>query len=92
MTRTLLALLLLSSCQPKILKVVSANFAKEYCSCLFVEKQSSTYCRDYAKQLISIDSLERTENLIRVRAFDFESEASFISPQMGCKLTSHPEG
>ncbi|WP_127716873.1 hypothetical protein [Halobacteriovorax sp. HLS] len=64
----LITLVLVQSCEFRY--VVSANFAKEYCSCLFVVKRSEDNCYEQSKQFV-------TPNF-KVRNSTKEVTASFL--------------
>ncbi len=83
---TLLLLFSLTGC--KFPKVVSAFYAKEVCSCLFVEKQTETYCHEYGKQIIPIWTKEIDLKNRKVKAWGLweSTEASFISSRSGCQI------
>ena len=83
---TLLLLLSLSGC--KFPKVVSAFYAKEVCSCLFVEAQSEKYCHEYGKQIIPIWTSDIDFKLKKVKAWGLweSTEARFISLRSGCQI------
>jgi len=72
----------------KFPKVVSAFYAKEVCSCLFVEKQYEAYCHEYGKQIIPIWTKEIDYKNKKVTAFGLwkSTEASFISLRSGCQI------
>jgi hypothetical protein len=82
----LIGLLLLSSC--KFPKVVSAFYAKEVCSCLFVVGQTEDYCHEYGKQIIPIWTKTIDTKNKRVKAWGLweSTEASFISLRSGCQI------
>ena len=83
---SLFMLLVLSSC--KFPKVVSAFYAKEVCSCLFVVGQSEEYCHNYGKQIIPIWTKEIDKKNKKVKAWGLweSTQASFISLRHGCQI------
>jgi hypothetical protein len=81
------SLLCLQGCSP-ILKVISAHFAKEFCSCYYVVGQSQNYCESYVDEYIPVSGyeiLESTKEII-ARGLGQESAARFISQKFGCRL------
>ena len=88
-----LSLIMLSSCQPQVLDAVSTSFAKEYCSCLYVEKQDGLYCQKYAKQMLPVTSFSENkgEMEITVDALGKSATAKFMSKKLGCSITKYPE-
>lgn len=82
----LVIVLTLSGC--KFPKVVSAFYAKEVCSCLFVVGQSEDYCHEYGKQIIPIWTKEIDTKNKKVKAWGLweSTEASFISLRHGCQI------
>lgn len=83
-----LTLLLLSGCE--ISGAISAYYAKEYCSCHFVMKQSDDYCHDHASQIIPISKKKIDEELQSVwaRALGKENTAIYAGEREGCVLTT----
>ncbi|MBK25483.1 MAG: hypothetical protein CME70_15920 [Halobacteriovorax sp.] len=88
MRHLFLVILLFSLSGCKFPKVVSAFYAKEVCSCLFVEKQKEEYCHEYGKQIIPIWTKEIDYKNKSVKAFGLwkSTEASFISLRSGCQI------
>lgn len=85
---TLLSLLLLSSCVPDFFKVVSNSYAKELCSCLFVVGQEEDYCKNYAKQIVSVSELtiSRENKRVLAKGFGHKSSVTFRSKRLGCQI------
>ena len=85
---TIMCFGLLQGCSP-FFKVVSAHFAKEFCSCYFVVGQSRQYCENYAEEYIPTSGYEVIEEAREIVAFGlgFQSRAKFISKKYGCRLT-----
>lgn len=69
-------------------RVLSANYAKEMCSCLFVSELSTEHCEDYSSQYVTPAGHEVNLNSKFVRAWGWgkESQANWISPREGCRL------
>jgi len=93
MKKTLVCLLLLSlgalqGCSP-FFKVISAHFAKEFCSCLYVVGQSKEYCEEYAEEYIPTSGYEIHGDSKEIVAFGLghRSVAQFVSTKYGCRLT-----
>lgn len=84
-----LALFILPSCETNILKAVSTSFAKEYCSCRFVVKQTDSYCREYAMQMIPISSYKVSGNEVIAHALGHKRKAVYKNEFLGCALTSN---
>jgi len=84
----LLSTLLLTSCKPSFLKIISSSFVKEYCSCLFVEKKGNEVCEAYATQMIKVDSFQINQETktVKANAFGFESTSRLRSKRLGCSL------
>lgn len=82
----LLSILLISGC--KFPKVVSAFYAKEVCSCLFVVGQSEDYCHEYGKQIIPIwtKDIDRENKKVKAWGLWESTEARFISLRTGCQI------
>lgn len=82
----LVFLLFLSGC--KFPKVVSAFYAKEVCSCLFVVEQIENYCHEYGKQIIPIWTKEIDYKEKKVKAYGLweSTTAGFISKRAGCQI------
>lgn len=85
---TLLALLSLPSCVPDFFKVVSSSYAKELCSCLFVVGLDENYCKNYAKQIVSVSKLKisREKKFIVAEGLGHKSLAIYQSQKLGCLL------
>lgn len=82
----LLLLLCFNGCGPVI--SVSASFAKEFCSCYFVERLTKSYCEEYATFLISMWDYKLDENKKSVTSKFLwaTSQSLFISDRHGCQL------
>ena len=78
----------LSSCQKDFLKVVSSSFAKEYCSCLYVEKLDSQSCEEYAAQSLKVDQYhhDQEKKLIVATGFGYTSSSYYQNEKLGCSL------
>ncbi|MBT3584837.1 MAG: amidase [Halobacteriovoraceae bacterium] len=69
-------------------KVVSAYYAKEFCSCIYIERRGLAACHDYAAVWIPISSFKwhKKSKLITVVGLSRTSSAQHISSQLGCRL------
>ncbi|PIP89813.1 MAG: hypothetical protein COW01_07745 [Bdellovibrionales bacterium CG12_big_fil_rev_8_21_14_0_65_38_15] len=69
-------------------RVLSANYAKEMCSCLFVSELSQDHCENYSTQYVKPAGREINLKTKEVLAWGWgkESKASWISPREGCRL------
>jgi hypothetical protein len=78
-------LLILGSCE--IRTVVTANFSKEFCSCLFVVKRSKESCYNQAKQFITPTGYEINDKLktVSARFLGAHSVFGFESQKYGCQ-------
>ncbi len=79
----------LVSCRPAIMEAVATSFAKEYCSCRFVEKQVDLYCKKYAAQMISVSRYKVEDVKVIVDALGMRSAAEFTGDKLGCVLTKN---
>lgn len=87
----LLFVLLLSGCEFKLMQV--SSMAKEYCSCVFVSKQSNDYCLDMSSHLlhkIRLQSLDvKVDNevkMVTASLGDQKSTYRFKSERLGCAI------
>tara|TARA_R110000868_G_scaffold38661_5_gene135113 strand:- start:2967 stop:3302 length:336 start_codon:yes stop_codon:yes gene_type:complete len=69
-------------------RVLSANYAKEMCSCLFVSQLSQDHCENYSSQYVKPAGQQIDLIAKKVIAWGWgnESEASWISEREGCRL------
>ncbi len=83
-----LALLCLTSCERGFLKVVSSSFAKELCSCLFIEEQDPKTCESYASQMIKVDryQVDQEKKLVIAQAMGMTSSSLYRGNKLGCAL------
>jgi hypothetical protein len=79
-------LLFLTGC--KFPKAVSAFYAKEVCSCLFVVGQDESYCHEYGKQIIPIwtKKIDLKEKTVEAFGLWESTSARFISKRSGCQI------
>ena len=86
-TLILLSLFSLQGCSP-VLKVISAHYAKEFCSCFFVVGQNQKYCEGYVEEYIPVGGYEILQDAREIVAtgLGHESKARFISEKYGCRL------
>lgn len=68
--------------------LISAYYAKEYCSCHFVMKQDESYCHEHASQVIPISHKEVDElkQTVTAKALGYEYVAAYMGEQEGCLL------
>ncbi|MCR9206246.1 MAG: hypothetical protein NXH75_16810 [Halobacteriovoraceae bacterium] len=80
--------LFLLSCDVPFFKVVSSSFAKEFCSCLFVVKQTETYCKAYAKQIVPVSKFSINQETKSVEAWGlgYSTQVSFLGDKEGCQI------
>tara|TARA_R110000868_G_scaffold90968_8_gene252149 strand:+ start:1312 stop:1647 length:336 start_codon:yes stop_codon:yes gene_type:complete len=69
-------------------RVLSANYAKEMCSCLFVSNLSQEHCEDYSSQYVKPAGQQVDLVAKKVIAWGWgnESHANWISEREGCRL------
>ena len=67
---------------------VSALFAKEVCSCIFVSKQDEQYCLDYGQPVLAISSydINQKDKTVTSRKFGSVNKARYVSERFGCQL------
>lgn len=87
----LMSLLSLTGCE--IPGVISSYYAKEFCSCHFVMKQSESYCHEHASQVIGIKGKIVDEEKMTVTAWALSKQytASYMGEREGCTITEHDE-
>lgn len=68
--------------------VLPAFYAKEFCSCRYVMRQSLDYCHRYARQYLPISGFELDEaaRRVTVRATGVTRSASWRGQREGCRL------
>lgn len=78
---------LTSSCD--IIQAVSSSYAKEYCSCRFIEEQDDKYCADYAKQIVEVKKywIDFDKKLVWARGLGKETLVQFDQVK-GCQIIS----
>lgn len=79
--------ILLSGCD--FVKAFSSSFAKEYCSCRFVEGQSKQNCKDYAYNFIPPWSIVEDEKKkqVTVSSLFKSTTAVYSNKRYGCSIT-----
>lgn len=84
----LATLIMLNSCDREFFKVVSASYAKELCSCLYVEKQSPKTCEDYATQIIKVEDFHINEEkkMVVAQGMGFSTTSFYRGQHLGCSL------
>lgn len=70
-------------------KIISAYYAKEACSCLYVLTRDEPQCHEMVRQYVPISSFEndRAGRRVVVRGLGRRSVATFVDERHGCKLT-----
>tara|TARA_Y100000589_G_scaffold305867_1_gene320143 strand:- start:579 stop:881 length:303 start_codon:yes stop_codon:yes gene_type:complete len=78
----------MQGCVPKFFKVIPNNFAKEVCSCIFVEGQNKNYCKEYGRQMLDVSGYKilEAEKEVLAWGFSFTAKAVYDGPQYGCRL------
>jgi len=68
--------------------IISAFYAKEWCSCHYVMKRDETFCHNYARQFIDIDQFENNEQetTVTVQGLGVTTRAMFIGEREGCLI------
>lgn len=71
----------------------SGSSSKQMCSCMFVMKQSEKFCRQFSKEVLLIDILNRhkvdLENKTITTTIGFffnKRQAKFMGEKLGCTL------
>jgi len=84
----LITLVIVSSCDREFFKVVSATYAKELCSCLYVEKQGHKTCEDYATQIIKVDNfrVDEEKKMVVAQGMGFSTTSFYRGKHLGCSL------
>lgn len=87
-TSLLICTLIFGGCTPQFFKIIPANFAKEVCSCIYVEEQSKSYCQSFGRQMFDVSGYDVNEssNSITAWGFGFTATAIFEGPRLGCRL------
>lgn len=69
-------------------RILSANYAKELCSCLYVSELSQDHCENYSEQYIKPAGYQIDTAAKKVKAWGFgrEAEALWLSAKEGCRL------
>ena len=81
----ILPLILLTGCEFR--KAISASYAKDFCSCYFVSKQNSQYCKVMAKQMIPVSSYKiGDDQSVKASALGKKSVAIYRGKRLGCRL------
>jgi len=66
-------------------------YAKEFCSCHFVNGQSEEFCRDLVQQYIPLNNLkiDASEKSVEASTLGATRKAQWVSERFGCVL-NHP--
>lgn len=78
--------LLLSSCGLR--KAVTASFAKEFCSCIFIEQLPEGQCSEFTTYIVPVSSysLDRVKKSVQASFLFEKSLAQFEDIKFGCRL------
>lgn len=78
--------LFISSCGLR--KAVTASFAKEFCSCVFVEQLPENKCTDFATYVTPVSSyiLDKTAKSVQATFLFETSLALYEDARFGCRL------
>jgi len=84
----LVFLIPLTSCQ--LPKVVSSNFSKEFCSCLFVVKRSEDLCYKNAKQFIAPTSykIDHEKKMVVANFIGSKTTVRYTEKRYGCQIVN----
>lgn len=69
--------------------IISAYYAKEACTCLYVLLREESQCHEMVRQYVPISSFEndKAARQVRVRGLGRRSVATFVDARHGCRLT-----
>lgn len=69
-------------------KIGAGFYAKEFCSCYFVNKQSEEFCRDLVKQYIPLSELtvDLKTKTVEATSLGAHRKAQWVSERFGCVL------
>lgn len=69
-------------------KIISAYYAKEACTCLFVLEREEAQCHEMVRQYIPISqfSYDRAAQQVQVRGLGRSSTARYRGGRLGCQL------
>jgi len=69
-------------------QIISAYYAKQFCSCYFVMKQNEDYCHRWTKQWIPISDFEpnNQQRKVIVSCLGFQASARYMGQTSGCML------
>ena len=82
----LLATLLLSSSCTPFLRALPAFYAKEYCSCIYVEQYDEKHCDHYATNFLKPTTVKTSQNKIEASFLGLKAIAVYESEKFGCRL------
>ena len=83
----LFLLVSLSGCK-FITQAASTTFAKEYCSCRWVEMQDDAYCKEVSWQVVRVKKYKVNEQkmTVKAKALGLWGSAYFVSSTRGCRV------
>ena len=69
-------------------QIISAFYAKEYCSCYFVSGNEEKYCHDFARQWVPISDfqLDTSAKSVQVSGLGVTTKAQYLGQRFGCQL------
>jgi len=69
-------------------KIGAGFYAKEFCSCYFVNQQSEEFCRDLVKQYIPLTELtiDLKSKSVMATSLGAQRKAQWVSERFGCVL------
>lgn len=72
--------------------IISAFYAKEFCSCYFVNEQSEEFCHNYARQWVPISSfnLNKEEKTVTVSGLGRTTTVKYMGELYGCAYVTFP--
>ncbi|MCS6984281.1 MAG: hypothetical protein NZM25_04010 [Leptospiraceae bacterium] len=72
--------------------IISAFYAKEFCSCFFVEGLSEEACHNYARQWVPISSftLNKDEKTVTVGGLGRTTTVKYTGERYGCAYAHDP--
>lgn len=67
-------------------RIISAFYAKEFCSCYFVVGRDEEFCHNYARQWVPISSfaLDQQAKTVTVSGLGHSTTVIYTSEQFGC--------
>lgn len=71
--------------------IISAFYAKEFCSCYFVEGRDKEACHNFARQYVPISGfdLDEEKKEVTVTGLGITTTAEFTDKRYGCRLEEY---